>query len=101
MADAVDLEPLHDFILVDVIPPGETKGGIVIPETVQEGTPRAKVIKAGPGRMTESGSVVPMPVKVGDVIYLILGGPPVTMTFGGKNYALIRARDVAGKQTSK
>lgn len=55
----------------------ESKGGIIIPQTSQERASTGRVIATGPGRITEQGQLVPMPVKPGD---RVLYGPYDGMT---------------------
>ena len=45
-----------------------TSGGIHIPETSRRGLPRGTVVACGPGKGLDSGTVLPMPVKAGDVV---------------------------------
>ena len=92
---AVQIKPLEDRILVEVLD-AETKtaSGLVIPDTVKEKPQEGKVIAVGPGRFDEDGEKrVPMDIKTGDtVIFSKYGGTEVT--YDGKDYLLLSARDV-------
>jgi len=47
----------------------KTASGIIVPDTATKEKPmRGEVIAAGPGKLTETGSRLPMDVKVGDKI---------------------------------
>lgn len=96
-----EFTPLGDAILIDLIPPGETAGGIALPDDAEGVSVKAKVIAVGPGRTTEFGAFLEVPVKVGDVVYLApfyqASRPPIKMRFGSKDYAVITARDLFGK----
>ena len=64
-------QPLYDRIIVRDRTPGErTAGGLYIPQTALDGTPflYADVVSCGHGRITNTGQVVPLKVKDGDVI---------------------------------
>lgn len=66
------VRPLGDRVLIkeiDAKKNNETKSGIIIPETIdkEQGTHRGEVMAVGEGRYDE-GVVVPMNVKVGDII---------------------------------
>jgi len=64
------IAPLGDRILLEIPAREEkTKGGIIIPESVDQEKPeQGKVIAVGEGRVTDSGDVVPVKVKVGDTV---------------------------------
>lgn len=69
---AEKVRPIRDFILIQPQPnPETTSGGIVIPKTVRDRTQLGKVLRVGPGRVTDRGSRVEPEVKAGDtIIYL-------------------------------
>ena len=65
----MNLRPLQDRIIVKrVEEETKTAGGIFIPETAKEKPQRGKVVAAGNGKKTEDGKVMPLDVKVGDVV---------------------------------
>jgi chaperonin GroES len=60
---------LHDRVVVKRLEGEEkTKGGIIIPDTVKEKPQEGKVVAVGPGARDESGKLVPLDVKAGDVV---------------------------------
>ena len=64
------IRPLHDRVLVQRIEStNKTDGGIIIPDAAKEKAQTAKVLAVGPGRTDSNGKVVPMQVKVGDVVF--------------------------------
>lgn len=67
---AFKIRPLGDRVLLELPSREEkTKGGIIIPETVDREKPeQGKVIAIGEGRITDDGKVVPIRVKVGDTV---------------------------------
>jgi chaperonin GroES len=71
-----------------------TKGGIVLPETVQEKGLRGKVVAVGPGQLSEeSGKRIPIDgVQVGDVLYIRKHvGTKVEMD--GETYLIVHEKD--------
>lgn len=63
------LKPLEDRILVKRLESeAKSAGGIIIPDTAKEKPMQGKVIAIGEGRRKEDGGLIPMSVKVGDVV---------------------------------
>jgi len=70
-----------------------TKGGIVLPDTAKEKPREGEVVAVGPGKVSESGALIPIEVKVGDkVMYAKYGGTEVKI--GGEEYVILRQEDV-------
>lgn len=90
------LRPLHDRILVQRLEEEEeVQGGIIIPDTAKEKPQQAKVLAAGPGRVSDDGKVQAMDVKEGDkVIFGKYAGTEVKLD--GEEYLIIREDDVLG-----
>ncbi len=83
------LKPLGDRVLVR---PSEEEqiaaGGIVLPDTAQKKPQEGEVLAVGSGRMLDSGTRVPVALKVGDtVIYSKYAGTEVKA--GGEDLLLI------------
>jgi chaperonin GroES len=61
--------PLHDRVAIRRLEGEEkTKGGIIIPDTVKEKPQEGEVIAVGPGARDESGKLVPLDLKAGDIV---------------------------------
>lgn len=90
------LRPLHDRILVQRLEEEEeVQGSIIIPDTAKEKPQQAKVLAAGPGRVSDDGKVQAMDVKEGDkVIFGKYAGTEVKLD--GEEYLIIREDDVLG-----
>lgn len=90
------LKPLHDRILVERLEEETTtKGGIIIPDTAKEKPQKATVIAVGNGKRAKDGSVIPMNVKIGDVVLFgKYSGTEVKMD--GHDYLIMREDDVLG-----
>ena len=65
----MSLRPLQDRIIVKrVEEETKTAGGLFIPETAKEKPQRGEIVAAGNGKKTEDGKVLPLDVKVGDIV---------------------------------
>ncbi|MCB2425809.1 co-chaperone GroES [Methylophaga pinxianii] len=65
----MNLRPLHDRVIVRRMEEETTSaGGIVIPDNAAEKPSRGEILAAGNGKITESGEVRPLAVKVGDKV---------------------------------
>jgi len=88
------LKPLEDRVVVE---PKEaedkTASGIILPDTAQEKPQEATVVAIGPGKASDTGTIVKMTVKVGDkVLYGKYSGTEVTVD--GKEYLIMRESDI-------
>jgi chaperonin GroES len=72
----------------------QTESGIILPDTVDEGTQTSQVLAVGPGsRNMNTGEPMPMDVKVGDrVIYTKYQG--VEVNHNGEELFVIMERDI-------
>nr|WP_076388986.1 co-chaperone GroES [Vaginimicrobium propionicum] len=91
---ATTIKPLEDRVLVQPLEAETTTAsGLVIPDSAKEKPQEGKVIAAGPGRVDDKGTRVPMDVKEGDVvIFSKYGGTEVR--YNGEDYLLLNARDI-------
>ena len=46
------------------------KGGIILPDTAKKKQEQAEVVAIGTGKKTADGELVPIPVKVGDIVLM-------------------------------
>lgn len=90
----MNLRPLQDRIIVKrVEEETKTAGGIFIPETAKEKPQRGKVVAAGKGKKTEDGKVLPLDVKVGDIVLFgKYAGTEVKVD--GDEYLMMREDDI-------
>jgi|SRR3989344_3940163 len=83
------IKPLGDRVLVkeEKTEGGETKSGIIIPETVSEdrGAKKGVVVAVGAGKY-DDGILVPMHVQVGDKVLFQWGDK---LTIDGEEYEII------------
>ena len=66
----MNIKPIRDKVIVKPIAEDEvTKGGIVLPDTVDKERPeKGEVIAIGSGKTLDNGQKLPMSVKVGDIV---------------------------------
>ncbi|EMR14174.1 Heat shock protein 60 family co-chaperone GroES [Methylophaga lonarensis MPL] len=65
----MNLRPLHDRVIVRrMAEETTTASGIVIPDNAAEKPSRGEIVAAGNGKITDSGDVRPLAVKVGDKV---------------------------------
>jgi len=90
----MNLRPLQDRIIVKrVEEETKTAGGIFIPETAKEKPQRGQVVAAGKGKKTEEGKVLPLDVKVGDIVLFgKYAGTEVKVD--GEEYLMMREDDI-------
>ena len=90
----LSLKPLADRVVV-MPAPAEDKsaGGIILPDTAQEKPQQGTVVAAGPGKVSDAGSLIEMTVKEGDkVLYGKYSGSEVA--FDGTDYVIMRESDI-------
>jgi chaperonin GroES len=93
----MDLQPLGDRLIVEVIEEEETtSSGIVLPDTAKEKPQRGRVLAVGPGARDEDGKHIPMDVAEGDeVIFSKYGGTEIKL--GTDEVLILRESDVLAK----
>jgi len=61
--------PLHDRVVVKRIDAEEkSAGGIIIPDSAKEKPSQGEILSVGPGGRDEAGKLIPIDLKVGDVV---------------------------------
>ena len=88
------VQPLGDRVLVEPLKDEETsKGGIIIPDSAKEKPQQAEVISVGQGRITKSGDVRALTVKVGDtVLFAKYSGNEIKID--GAEHLILREEDI-------
>jgi chaperonin GroES len=88
------IRPLGDRVLVQRMEAEEEKvGSLYVPDTAKEKPLRAKVLAAGPGRLDEKGTRVPMSVKAGDTV-LIGKYSGTDLKVEGEECVILREEDI-------
>lgn len=92
----MNFRPLHDRVLVQPLDGEEkTAGGIIIPDTAKEKPSEGKIIAVGPGAKTEDGKILPMEVKVGDLV-LFGKWSGTEVKIDGVEYSIMKESDIMG-----
>ncbi|MFD1485759.1 co-chaperone GroES [Lacticaseibacillus baoqingensis] len=88
------LKPLGDRVIVQVVEEEEqTVGGIVLANNAKEKPQSGKVVAVGAGAQTPEGKVLPLTVKVGDVVvYDKYAGSEVKND--GEKYLVLHEKDL-------
>ncbi len=88
------LQPLADRVVIKPKAREEmTRSGIVLPDTAKEKPQEGTIVAAGPGRVLDDGTRVPMDVKVGDsVLYAKYAGTEYKI--GTEEHLILRESDV-------
>jgi len=88
--------PLHDRVVVKRITADEkTAGGIIIPDTAQEKPSQGEILAVGPGGRDEAGKLIPIDLKVGDVI-LFGKWSGTEVKINGEDLLIMKESDVMG-----
>ena len=88
------VKPLSDRVVILPLEAEEkTSGGIYLPDTAKEKPQMGKIVAAGPGKVSDSGQLVKMEVKVGNtVLYGKYSGTDITLE--DKDYLIVRESDI-------
>ena len=91
----MNFKPLSNHVFIE--PVGDetkTESGIVIPDTADKEKPiKGKVVAVGEGKRDDNGSLVPMSVKIGDVVLFKKYGPD-EIEVDGKTYLVGEETDI-------
>ncbi len=91
----MNIQPLGDRVVVKPLEAeNKSKGGIVIPDTAKEKPQEGKIMAVGKGKVSESGQLLPLEVKVGDkVLYGKYSGNEIT-TKDGEELLIMKEDDI-------
>lgn len=90
--------PSHDFVLMQPVEaPGQTLGGIILPNGSRAPTKMGPLVAVGPGNISPFGSMIPMDHKVGDNVVFNPMAHIMEVKIGGVTYLLGRDCDVLGR----
>ena len=88
--------PLHDRVVIrraegDI----KSKGGIIIPDNAQDKPQEGEAIAVGPGPRDESGQLIPLDVKAGDLI-LFGKWSGTEVRIDGEDFLIMKEADILG-----
>jgi chaperonin GroES len=88
--------PLHDRVVVRRVEEDtKTAGGIIIPDTAQEKPMQGEIIAVGDGARDDSGKLIPLDVKVGDVV-LFGKWSGTEVKIDGQELLIMKESDIMG-----
>lgn len=92
----MNIRPLHDRVVVKRMEEERTTAsGIVIPDSATEKPSRGKILAAGTGKVTDSGEIRALDVKVGDhVLFGKFAGTEIKID--GEELLIMREDDIIG-----
>jgi chaperonin GroES len=90
----MSIKPLYDRVLIKRFEEEEkTAGGIIIPDTAKEKPTKGKIVATGAGTRTESGQIVPLTVKAGDIVlFAKWGGQEIKVN--GEELIILKESDI-------
>lgn len=90
------MNPLGDRVLITAVEKTEEiRSGLIIPDSAKEKPQEGKIVAAGKGKIGEDGRLIPMDVKVGDVVlYGKYSGTEIKID--GKTYLIMHQDDILG-----
>ena len=91
---ALSIKPLSVRVVVEAAPPEEvSSGGIILPDTAQEKPQQGTVVAVGPGKTSDTGTLVKLTVKTKDkVLFGKYSGSDITID--SKDYMIMRESDI-------
>ena len=88
--------PLHDRVVVKRIDADEkTAGGIIIPDTAKEKPSQGEITAVGPGGRDEAGKLIPIDLKVGDIV-LFGKWSGTEVKIDGEDLLIMKEDDIMG-----
>jgi len=92
----MNIRPLHDRVVVKRMEEERTSsGGIVIPDSAAEKPQKGEVVAVGNGKLTDSGEVLALEVKVGDqVLFGKYSGTEIKID--GEDVLIMKEEDILG-----
>lgn len=90
----MNLKPLLDRIIIQTLEDETiTKSGIIIPDNAKEKPTKGKIVAVGDGKRNEKGDIIPLSVKVGDVVLFKKYGPD-EIEIDGQKYLIADEGDI-------
>ena len=91
----MNIKPLSNHVFIEPVEEDKTtESGIVIPDTADKEKPiKGKVVAVGEGKRDDNGNLVPMSVKIGDVVLFKKYGPD-EIEVDGKTYLVGEETDI-------
>ncbi len=88
------IKPLGNRVVVQRLEAEETlKGGIIIPDNAKKKQEMVKVIAVGPGKKTDQDKLIPISIKISDVV-LIDKYSGQEINIDDEEYIIVKADDI-------
>ncbi|MDQ0474718.1 co-chaperone GroES [Labrys wisconsinensis] len=88
--------PLHDRVAIRRLEGDDrSKGGIIIPDTVKEKPQEGEVVAIGPGTRDDAGKLIPVDLKVGDIV-LFGKWSGTELKIDGEDLLIMKEADIMG-----
>lgn len=92
--DPLSFKPLYDNILLEAIIPTEVdETGVIRPMNYEDKPELGKVLSTGDGRLFDNGTVVPLMVRAGDIVYFNKYSS-TKIRLGTIDYYLLKEEDI-------
>lgn len=62
--------PMSNKVLVKMLKKEEVAGALILPDSSKKPQEKGEVIAVGPGKRDNNGAIIPIDVKIGDVILM-------------------------------
>ena len=91
----MNIKPLSDHVFLEAMEDNKvTKSGIVLPDTAEKEKPiRGRVVAVGPGKRNDRGELLPLSLKIGDLVLFKKYGPD-EIEIEGKKYLVAEENDI-------
>lgn len=90
------IRPLHDRVIARRLEAEEkTAGGIIIADTAKEKPIQGEVLAVGPGGRDDSGKLIPIDVKIGDIV-LFGKWAGTEVKIDGEELLVLKENDIIG-----
>lgn len=91
----MNIKPLSNHVFIEPVQEDKiTKTGIILPDNAEKEKPiKGRVVAIGSGKRNERGEIMPMSVKVGDLVLFKKYGPD-ELEIDGKKYLVGNEEDI-------
>ena len=89
----LQIKLIADRVVVKTLEEKQTISGLVLPDTAQEKPQKGEVIAVGPGKYDKNNKIVPMAVKVGDIV-LFAKYAGTEIKHGNEKYLVLKEADL-------
>ena len=93
----MNLTMLHDNVLIEALEESKSNSPIQLPDSAKKKPTKGRVIAVGPGMYNNNGTVLPMTIKEGDVVfYRQWAGNEIE--YSDKKYIVMKESDIIAKE---